>query len=89
MEEWGIGGVAVALVDDQRVVYSAGFGEARRDSVFRAGSISKQAAAYGRQHGIHVIEGGCPLMFGPTADFGHKVMRAALTLTGHVPRKVE
>ena len=54
-----------------------------------AGSISKQAAAYGRQHGIHAIEGGCPLMFAPTADFGHKVMRAALTLTGHVPRTVE
>ncbi len=41
MQEWGLGGVAVALVDDQRVVYAAGFGEARRDSVFRAGSISK------------------------------------------------
>jgi len=22
-----------------------------------------------------VIDGGCPLMFDPTADFGHKVMR--------------
>jgi serine beta-lactamase-like protein LACTB len=41
MREWKIGGVAVALVDDQRIVYAAGFGEAKRDSVFRVGSISK------------------------------------------------
>lgn len=38
---WGMSGIAVALVDDQRVVYAAGFGEARRDSVFRVGSLSK------------------------------------------------
>ena len=41
MSDWNIGGIAVALVDDQRTVYAAGFGEARRDSVFRVGSISK------------------------------------------------
>src|SRR5438105_4649990 len=41
MREWNIGGMAVALVDDQRLVYSTGFGEAARDSVFRVGSISK------------------------------------------------
>jgi serine beta-lactamase-like protein LACTB len=41
MADWRIGGVSVALVDDQQVVYAAGFGEARRDSVFRVGSISK------------------------------------------------
>jgi predicted CoA-binding protein len=40
-----------------------------------AGSVSPAATAYGRQHGITVIDGGCPLMFGPTADFGHRVMR--------------
>jgi predicted CoA-binding protein len=52
------------------------------------GSVSKAAAAYGRQRGIAVIDGGCPCMFGPTADRGHKAMRAVLTLTGNVPRKV-
>ena len=41
MHQWGIGGVSVALMDDQRVVYAAGFGEARRDSIFRVGSVSK------------------------------------------------
>jgi predicted CoA-binding protein len=33
-----------------------------------AGSVSHSAAEYGRQRGITVIEGGCPCMFGPTAD---------------------
>ena len=53
-----------------------------------AGSVSKEAAAYGREHGIAVIDGGCPCMFGPTADFGHKVMKLALTMGGNVPRQV-
>ena len=51
-----------------------------------AGSVSASATDYGRQHGITVIDGGCPLMFGPTADFGHKVMR--LVLSSHVPKQV-
>jgi CubicO group peptidase (beta-lactamase class C family) len=41
MAAWGIAGIAVALVDGQQTVYAAGFGQARRDSVFRCGSISK------------------------------------------------
>jgi predicted CoA-binding protein len=53
-----------------------------------AGSVSKTAAEYGRSHGIAVIEGGCPCMFDPTADFGHKAMRRVFTLTGNVPRSV-
>ena len=52
------------------------------------GSVSKTAADYGRQHGIAVIDGGCPCMFGPTADFGHKAMRVMLTMSGNVQREV-
>ncbi len=52
------------------------------------GSVSPEAAAYGREHGVQVIDGGCPLMFGPTADFGHKLMKPILTMTGSVPRQV-
>jgi hypothetical protein len=52
------------------------------------GSVSDAATEYGRGHGVAVIDGGCPLMFGPTADTGHKVMRAIFTMTGKVPRKV-
>jgi uncharacterized protein len=51
-----------------------------------AGSVSADATAYGREHGIIVIDGGCPLMFGPTADFGHKVMR--FIYSGNVPKQV-
>jgi predicted CoA-binding protein len=51
-----------------------------------ATSVSPAATAYGRQHGITVIDGGCPLMFGPTADLGHKVMR--VVLAGRVPKQV-
>jgi predicted CoA-binding protein len=50
------------------------------------GSVSDAATRYGRQHGITVIDGGCPLMFGPTADFGHKIMR--LVYAGKVPKQV-
>ncbi len=55
---------------------------------FGPGSVSDTATAYGREHGISVIDGGCPCMFAPTADPGHKAMRAIFTLNGHVPRKV-
>ena len=52
------------------------------------GSVSKQAADYGRQHGLTVIDGGCPLMFEPVSDPGHKMMRWVFSLGGHVPRRV-
>ena len=51
-----------------------------------AGSVSDAAAEYGRQRGITVIDGGCPCMFGATADFGHKVMR--VLYSGRVPKQV-
>ena len=35
---------------------------------------------------ITVIEDGCPLVFGPTADFGDKIMR--VIYRGHVPKAV-
>ena len=50
------------------------------------GSVSAAATDYGRHQGITVIDGGCPLMFGPTADFGHKIMR--LVYAGRVPKQV-
>jgi predicted CoA-binding protein len=53
-----------------------------------AGSVSQSATAYGREHGITVIDGGCPCMFGPTADFGHKAMRLVFRLSGNVPKQV-
>jgi len=55
---------------------------------FGAGSVSDAATEYGRTHGITVIDGGCPLMFEPTADAGHKMMRFVFTRTGKVPKQV-
>jgi predicted CoA-binding protein len=55
---------------------------------FGAGSVSHTAADWGRAHDIQVIDGGCPCMFGQTADKGHKFMRAVGTLGGKVPRRV-
>jgi predicted CoA-binding protein len=52
------------------------------------GSVSEAATEYGRQHGIAVIDGGCPCMFNPAADFGHKVMRVMFKLNGNVPKEV-
>jgi len=40
-----------------------------------SGSVCQDATVYGRKNGITVIDGGCPLMFDPTADFAHKVIR--------------
>jgi uncharacterized protein len=51
-----------------------------------AGSVSDAATAYGRENGITVIDGGCPCMFEPTADLGHKLMR--LVYGSKVPKQV-
>lgn len=51
------------------------------------GSVSEPAAEYGRRNGITVIAGGCPLMFEPTSDPGHKVMRFVCALSGNLPRQ--
>ena len=53
-----------------------------------AGSVSEAATDYGRQHGITVIDGGCPCMFGPTADLGHRAMRMVFKLSSNVPKEV-
>lgn len=55
---------------------------------FGQGSVSEAAAEYGRANHISVIDGGCPCMFDPTADPGHKAMRFVFTLTGSVPRQI-
>lgn len=45
---------------------------------FGAGSVSAEATAYGRAHGITVIDGGCPLMFGRRhRSQGHVLVDAA------------
>lgn len=48
-------------------------------------SVSEWAVRYGRAHGMTVIAGGCPLMFGPTATVGHRLLRRTV---GDVPTEV-
>jgi predicted CoA-binding protein len=55
---------------------------------FGKGSVCTDATVFGRAQGMTVIDGGCPLMFEPTADVAHKVMRSWFTLTGKMPKKV-
>ncbi len=55
---------------------------------FGSGSVSDPATALGRANGVTVIDGGCPLMFGPTSDGGHRFMCKLLTMTGKVPKQV-
>ncbi len=55
---------------------------------FGKGSVSPEAAAFCREHNIRVIAGGCPMMFIPGADPGHRCMRIVLSLTGGLPKKV-
>ena len=45
-------------------------------------SVSDAAVAYGREHGVTVIAGGCPMMFLETF---HKVMKWFLGVSGKLP----
>ncbi len=55
---------------------------------FGAGSVSDEATQLGRAHGVTVIDGGCPLMYGDASDPGHRFMCRLFTMTGKVPREV-
>jgi predicted CoA-binding protein len=50
------------------------------------GSVSDAATRYGREHGVTVIDGGCPCMFDPAADTGHRIMH--FLGIGHMPKSV-
>ena len=52
------------------------------------GSLSADAVEACHAHGIAVIPGGCPNMFGATSDPGHRGMLHVLQVTGKVPRRI-
>lgn len=54
-----------------------------------AGSVAPDAVQWGREHGMTVLDGGCPLMFGATSDGAHRFMCRVLTAVGRVPRTVQ
>lgn len=89
----GVEAVVIATRPDRDEATMAECAELGIDRVwmhrsFGKGSVSEEAARWGREHGITVIDGGCPLMFGETSDPGHRMMRGVCKLTGAVPRTV-
>ena len=75
-------------MDTMREAVELGITQVWMHRGFGAGSVSAPAAACGREHGVTVLDGGCPLMYGPTADGGHRFMCALLRLGGKIPRTV-
>ncbi len=71
-----------------REVIDLGIGAVWMHRAFGSGSVSATATELGRSNGVTVIDGGCPLMFGPTSDGGHRLMCGILKMTGKVPRTV-
>ena len=87
----GVDAVVIATAPDRaedtmRECVALGITHVWMHRSYGQGSVNPAAAAYGRQHGVTVIDGGCPLMFDPTADFGHKVMR--MVLASRLPKAV-
>lgn len=58
------------------------------NGLFGAGtsSVSEAAVKLGRENGINVIPGACPMMYIEGADFGHRCMRWLLGVTGKLPQ---
>ena len=52
---------------------------------FGQGSLSDAAVTAGRELGIRVIPGGCPMMYSRPVDVGHRCMRWLLKRTGGIP----
>lgn len=49
-------------------------------------SSSDTAIQFCKEHGIEVIEGGCPLMFVEPVDFAHACMRGVMRTFGRIPK---
>jgi hypothetical protein len=89
----GVDAVVIGTSQDNaaavmRDVVAAGVKRVWMHRSFGPGSVSDEATRFGRENGVVVIDGGCPLMFDPTADFGHKCMRPVMSLMGAVPKQV-
>jgi predicted CoA-binding protein len=84
-----IGTSPQAALDTVKECVGLGITRVWMHRLYGTGSVSADATRYGRDHAVMVIDGGCPLMFDPTADPGHKMLRRVATLTGSAPRRVE
>jgi predicted CoA-binding protein len=89
----GVDAVVIATAPDKaegtmRECAELGITQVWMHRSYGGGSVCDEATVYGRDHGITVIDGGCPLMFDPLSDVGHKFMRFVFTRTGNVPKAV-
>jgi uncharacterized protein len=88
----GVDGVVIVTRPEvtRRIVQDCSDAGVRRvwmhQSMAKGSSVSAEAVEFCRQHGIDVIAGACPMMFGPGVDFGHRCMRWMMNLTGGLPR---
>jgi predicted CoA-binding protein len=87
----GVEAVVIATAPERadetmRECAELGIGHVWMHRSYGGGSVSDSATEFGRRQGITVIDGGCPCMFDPTADFGHKIMRRVYAR--HVPKQV-
>jgi predicted CoA-binding protein len=84
----GVDGVVIVTRPEiaEQIVRDCGEAGIRRvwmhRSTSRGSSVSPEAVDYCHRHGITVIAGACPMMFGPGVDFGHTCLRWFLKLTG-------
>jgi predicted CoA-binding protein len=53
----------------------------------RTASVSTDAVDFCHKNGIHVIPGGCPMMYCDHADVGHRFMRWLQALSGSLPKQ--
>jgi hypothetical protein len=89
------GGVDAVLIgtapgvsaDVVRECAELGIGSAWLHRSFGGGSVSDEAVSVGRELGVRVIAGGCPMMYLPRADIGHRCMRWVLNVTGGLPKE--
>ena len=87
----GVDGVVIITRCEvtERIVHDCNDAGVRRvwmhQSLAKGSSVSPQAVEYCREHGISVIAGACPMMFGSDVDFGHACMRWILRLKGGLP----
>jgi len=87
----GVDGVVIVTRPEatERIVRECDHAGVRRvwmhQSMGKGTSVSPAAVEYCGQHGIKVIAGACPMMYGPGVDFGHTCLRWVLRLTGGLP----
>ena len=87
----GVDGVVIITRPEatERIVRDCNEAGVRRvwmhQSMAKGSSVSSEAVDYCREHGISVIAGACPMMYGSRVDFGHACMRWLMGVTGKLP----